>query len=189
MWLYWRFVFWCLQHIYRVTLIAVFLGHFRINLHKLARSILMRDRNTGTQSNFKKRFLNVDFIAEKTVLLAFFRGVSSKFAAVSKINKWRQGHLSYGHVIRWATVTWYAYIFAGYDDYFVFFGDRYCCMLLRIITRLHGSVTSVVRVTPHTKRGAYSIVNGDRCSASHYNYQNRIRSVRIFANCLSIVQY
>jgi len=32
--LYWTFVFWCLQHIYRVTLIGVFLGHFRINLHQ-----------------------------------------------------------------------------------------------------------------------------------------------------------
>ena len=81
------------------------------------------------------------------------------------------------------------HIFGGYDDYFLFIGDRYCCMLLRIITRLHGSVTSVVRVTSHTKRGAYSIVNGDRCSASHYNYQNRIRSVRIFANCLSVVSF
>jgi len=138
---------------------------------------------------FLKTLSKCGFYRRKTVVLAFLRGISSKFAAVSKINKWRQGHLSYGHVMRWATVTWYAYIFAGYDDYFVFFGDRYCCMLLRIITRLHGSVTSVVRVTPHTKRGAYSIVNGDRCSASHYNYQNRIRSVRIFANCLSIVQY
>ena len=29
-----HFVYWCLQHIYRVTLIAVFLGHFRINLHQ-----------------------------------------------------------------------------------------------------------------------------------------------------------
>ena len=27
--LYWTFVVWCLQHIYRVTLIGVFLGHFR----------------------------------------------------------------------------------------------------------------------------------------------------------------
>ena len=33
-WLYWTSVYWCLQHIYRVTLIAVFLGHFRINLHQ-----------------------------------------------------------------------------------------------------------------------------------------------------------
>ena len=33
-WLYWRFVYWCLQHIYRVTLIGVFLGHFCINLHQ-----------------------------------------------------------------------------------------------------------------------------------------------------------
>ena len=62
-------------------------------------------------------------------------------------------------------------------------------MLLRIITQLQNSVTIIVRVTPHTKRGAYSIVNGVMCSASHCNYQNRIRSVRIFANCLSVVSF
>jgi len=90
--------------------------------------------------------------------------------------------LSYGHVIH----TYFCWI---EQLYFVFFEDRYCWMLLRIITRLHGSVTSVVRATPHTKRGAYSIVNGDRCSVSHCNYQNRIRSVRIFANCLSVVSF
>ena len=34
-WLYWTCVYWCLQHIYRITLIGVFLGtHFRINLHQ-----------------------------------------------------------------------------------------------------------------------------------------------------------
>jgi len=33
-WLYWTCVYWCLQHIYRVTLIGVFLGHFRISLHQ-----------------------------------------------------------------------------------------------------------------------------------------------------------
>ena len=33
-WLYWTFVYWCLQTIYRVMLIVVFLGHFRINLHQ-----------------------------------------------------------------------------------------------------------------------------------------------------------
>ena len=33
-WLYWTFVFWCLQHMYHVTLTGVFLGHFRINLHQ-----------------------------------------------------------------------------------------------------------------------------------------------------------
>ena len=54
---------------------------------KLARSILMRDRNTGTQPNFQKRFLNVEFCRRKTVVLTFLRCVSSIFAAVSKINK------------------------------------------------------------------------------------------------------
>jgi len=33
-WLYWTCVYWCLQHIYRVTLTGVFLGHFRISLHQ-----------------------------------------------------------------------------------------------------------------------------------------------------------
>jgi len=32
-WLYCTFVYWCL-HIYRIMLIGVFLGHFRINLHQ-----------------------------------------------------------------------------------------------------------------------------------------------------------
>jgi len=76
---------------------------------KVARSILMRDRNTGTQPNFKNRFLDLEFCRRKTVVLTFLRRVSSKFAAMSKINKWRHGHLSYGDVIRWAAVTWYAY--------------------------------------------------------------------------------
>ena len=52
--LYWTFVFWCLQHIYRVTLIGVFLGNFVSICTKLARSILMRNPNTGTQPNFQK---------------------------------------------------------------------------------------------------------------------------------------
>ena len=29
-----NFVYWRLQHIYRITLIGVFLSHFRINLHQ-----------------------------------------------------------------------------------------------------------------------------------------------------------
>jgi len=57
----------------------------------------------------KNRFLNLEFCRRKTVVLTFLRRVSSKFAAMSEINKWRHGHLSYGHVIRWAAVTWYAY--------------------------------------------------------------------------------
>ena len=78
--------------------------------------------------------------------------------------------------------------FAGScDDYSVFL--RPILLYVASYYHAHGytEVTSVVRATPHTKRGAYSIVNGDRCSASHCNYQNRIRSVRIFANCLSAV--
>jgi len=33
-WLYWTCVYWCLQHIYRVMLTGVFLGHFCISLHQ-----------------------------------------------------------------------------------------------------------------------------------------------------------
>jgi len=75
--------------IYSVTLIGVFLGHFLSVCTKLARSILMRDRNTGTQPNFQKRFLNVEFVEfcrRKTVVLSFLRCVNNKFSAVSKIN-------------------------------------------------------------------------------------------------------
>ena len=39
-WLYWTCVYWCLQHFYRITLIGVFLGHFRINLHQTRTRIL-----------------------------------------------------------------------------------------------------------------------------------------------------
>ena len=61
-----------------VTLIWVFLGHFRINLHQTRTQY----RNTGTQPDLKKRFLNVEFCRRKTVVLTFLRCVSSKFAAV-----------------------------------------------------------------------------------------------------------
>jgi len=46
---------------------------------KLARSILLRDRNTGTQPNFqKKRFLNVEFCHRKTVV-TFFAASTANF--------------------------------------------------------------------------------------------------------------
>jgi len=153
----------------------------------------MRDRNTGTQPNSpKKCFLNVEFCRRKTVVLTFFAVLAAHLQRCQK---------SINDVTDiWAIVTWYAELRSRDTHIFcwimrrllcVFETDIALCCFVLSCTRLHGSVTSVVRATPHTKRGAYShwysIVNGDRCSASHCNYQNRIRSVRIFANCLSAV--
>jgi len=55
--LYWTFVFWCLQHIYRVTLIGVFLGHFRIDLHQTR----MQYSNEGPQHWNAIQFLKIAF--------------------------------------------------------------------------------------------------------------------------------
>jgi len=90
-WLYWTCVYWCLQHIYRVTLIGVFLGHFHINLHQTRTQYSNEgpaDRNTGTQPNLQKNMLSkCGILSPKNSCSHFFCCVSSKFAAVSKINK------------------------------------------------------------------------------------------------------
>ena len=52
--LYWTFVFWCLQHIYRVTLIGVFLGHFRINLHQTRTQYSSEGPQHWTAAQFPK---------------------------------------------------------------------------------------------------------------------------------------
>jgi len=76
---------WCLQHMYRVTLIGVFLGHFRINLHQTRTQYSNEGPQHWTAAQFpKKRFLNVEFCRRKTVVLTFLRCVSSRFAAMSK---------------------------------------------------------------------------------------------------------
>ena len=99
-WLYWTCVYWCLQHIYRVTLNRVFLGHFRTNLHETRTQILMRDRNTGTQPNFQKKTLSkCGILSPKNSCSHFSSCVSSKFVAVTKINKWRYPH--FGHALSW----------------------------------------------------------------------------------------
>jgi len=38
-WLYWTCVYWCLEHLYGVTLTGVFLGHFRINLQPKSHAV------------------------------------------------------------------------------------------------------------------------------------------------------
>jgi len=82
-WLYWAFVYWCLQHIYRVTLIGVFLGHFRVNLHQTRAQYSNEGPQHWNAAQFpKKRFLNVELFRRKTAVLTFLRCVSSKFAAV-----------------------------------------------------------------------------------------------------------
>ena len=58
---YWTSVFWCLQDIYRVTLIGVFLGR----CNKLARNILIKDRNTGTQPNCQKSLSKSGILSQK----------------------------------------------------------------------------------------------------------------------------
>jgi len=60
-WLYWTFVFWCLQHIYRVTLIGVFLGHFRINMHQTCTQYSRGTTILESSPISKNRFLNLEF--------------------------------------------------------------------------------------------------------------------------------
>ena len=67
---------------YRVTLIGAFLGHFRINLHQTRTQYSNEGPQHWNTAQFKKRFLNVELCRRKTVVLTFFRGVSSKVAAV-----------------------------------------------------------------------------------------------------------
>jgi len=99
-WLYWTCVYWCLKHFYRVTLIGVFLGHFRINLHQSRTQYSNEGPQHWNAAQFpKKRFLNVEFFRRKTVVITFLRCVSSNFAAASKINKWRYAH--FGHALSW----------------------------------------------------------------------------------------
>ena len=72
-WLYWAFVYWCLQHIYRVTLIGVILGHFRTNLHQTRTQYFNEGPQHWNAAQFpKKCFLNVEFCRRKTVVLTFF---------------------------------------------------------------------------------------------------------------------
>ena len=65
---------WCLQYMHRVTLIGVFLGHFRINLHQTRTqySTVMRDRNTGTQPNFPKSLSKSLILSLKNSCSHFF---------------------------------------------------------------------------------------------------------------------
>jgi len=53
-WLHWTCVYWCLQHLYRVTLIGVFLGHFRINLHQTRTQYSNEGRQHWNAAQFQK---------------------------------------------------------------------------------------------------------------------------------------
>jgi len=86
-WLYWTCVYWCLQRIYRVTLIGVFLGHFRINLHQTRTQYSDEGPKHWNATHFKKRFLNVEFGRRIIVVLTFLRCVSSKFELQQNLNK------------------------------------------------------------------------------------------------------
>ena len=66
---------------YRVTLIAVFLGHFRINLHKTRTQYSNEGLQHWNAAQFKKMLSECGILSPKTVVLTFC-GVSSKFAAV-----------------------------------------------------------------------------------------------------------
>jgi len=72
--------------IYRVTLIAVFLGHFRINLHQTRTQYSNEGPQHWNAAQFPKKTL-LEFCRRKTVVVTFFRSVNSKFQAASKINK------------------------------------------------------------------------------------------------------
>jgi len=57
-WLYWTFVYWCLQHIYSVTLTGVFLGHFRINLHQTRTQYSSEGPQHWNAAQFPKKTLS-----------------------------------------------------------------------------------------------------------------------------------
>jgi len=73
--------------IYRVTLIGVFLNQFRINLHQTRTQYSNEGPQHWNAATFPKTLSNVEFCRRKTVGFTFLRCVSSKFAAVLKINK------------------------------------------------------------------------------------------------------
>jgi len=71
---------------HRVTLIGVFLGHFRINLHQTRTQYSYEGPQHWNAAQFPKIAVYIwNFVAEKQ--LFSLRGVHSKFAAMSKINK------------------------------------------------------------------------------------------------------
>jgi len=72
-WLYWTCVYWCLQHIYRVTLIGVFHGHFRINLHQTRTQYSNeRPQHWNAAEFLKNAFQMWNFVAEKQLFSLFF---------------------------------------------------------------------------------------------------------------------
>ena len=81
--LYWTSVYWCLQHLPRNADCSISWSSI---CTKLARSILMRDRNTGTQPNLKKTLSKCGILSPKNSCSHFLRCVSNKFAAVK--NQW-----------------------------------------------------------------------------------------------------
>ena len=56
-WLYCTFVYWCL-HIYRIMLIGVFLGHFRINLHQTRTQYSNEEPQHWNGAQFPKKSLS-----------------------------------------------------------------------------------------------------------------------------------
>ena len=82
---------WCLQHLPRNADCSISWSspcQFAPNSHAVfywGTAILERSPIS------KKRFLNVEFCRRKTVI-TFLRCINSKFAAVSKINKWHHTH-------------------------------------------------------------------------------------------------
>ena len=72
--------------VYHVTLIGVFLGHFRINLHQTCTLYSNEGPQHWNAAQFQKKTLSKCGILSpknsKTVVLTFLRCISSKFATV-----------------------------------------------------------------------------------------------------------
>ena len=80
-------VYWCLQHIYRVTLIGEFLGYFRISLHQTRTQYSNEGPQHWNVAQFSKKTLSKCGILSPKNSCHFFRSVNSKFQAAPDINK------------------------------------------------------------------------------------------------------
>jgi len=94
-----HFVFRCLQHIYRIADWSISWA-FPYICTKLACSILMRVRNTGTQPNFQKTLSKSGILSPKKLFSLFFAALAANLQLCQK---------SINDVTDiWAMVTWYA---------------------------------------------------------------------------------
>ena len=86
-WLYWTCVYWCLQHIYRVTLIGVFHGHFRINLHQTRTQYSNERPQHWNAAQFPKKTLSkCGILSPKNSCSHFSSPCQQQFCSGHKIN-------------------------------------------------------------------------------------------------------